>query len=202
MHAVVLLYNYYHRKQFPGLEFLGFESFCKVAVNARPGLLAYMKFMQRCTDNSGELDMELSITEEMVMSACNICRELNASRDAPSMEKWPVFKVAVFVVDSTKMNCLLQFSSKTQGSWSLIEKDLDTPHYNMEAVSETKSANRKKQSAASASRNDLVAGEVALQQLAFSAVNEETGVICCISIAWVRNAYCTELYLTRKKELL
>ncbi|KAJ8615833.1 hypothetical protein MRB53_035205 [Persea americana] len=177
MHAVVLLYNYYHRKQFPGLEFLGFDSFCKVAVNARPSLLAYMKFMQRCNDEAGELDTQLSITEEMVMSACNICRELDASRDAPSVEKWPVFKVAVFVVDSTKMNCLLQFSSKTQGVWSLIEKDIDMHHYNMEALSETKNTNSKKRSAASASRNELAASEAALRQLAFSAVKEETGIL-------------------------
>ncbi|XXG79896.1 hypothetical protein AAC387_Pa09g0864 [Persea americana] len=177
MHAVVLLYNYYHRKQFPGLEFLGFDSFCKVAVNARPSLLAYMKFMQRCNDEEGELDTQLSITEEMVMSACNICRELDASRDAPSMEKWPVFKVAVFVVDSTKMNCLLQFSSKTQGVWSLIEKDIDRCHYNMEALSETKNTNNKKRSAASASRNELAASEAALWQLAFSSVKEETGIL-------------------------
>lgn len=190
MHAVVLLYNYYHRKQFPGLEFLGFDSFCKVAVNARPSLLAYMKFMQRCNDEAGELDTQLSITEEMVMSACNICRELDASRDAPSMEKWPVFKVAVFVVDSTKMNCLLQFSSKTQGVWSLIEKDIDTRHYNMEALSETNNTDIKKRSAASASRNALAASEAALRQLAFSAVKEETGFICSkISIACVRSGY-------------
>lgn len=175
MHAVVLLYNYYHRKQFPDLEFLGFESFCKVAVNCKPSLMAFMQFMQRC-DKSGESDKQFSITEEMVMDACNICTELDASKDAPNIEGWPVSKVAVFVVDSVRMNCLLQFSSKTQGVWSLIEKDLNSPSYKSEVVSETCSVGRKKSALTKLSADEPTAGEAALKQLAFSAVKEKTGI--------------------------
>ncbi|KAL1804813.1 hypothetical protein ACET3Z_027881 [Daucus carota] len=47
MHAVVVLYNYYHRKRHPSLEYLTFTSCCKLAVIFKPKLLAYMKLMCR-----------------------------------------------------------------------------------------------------------------------------------------------------------
>ncbi|RVW28574.1 hypothetical protein CK203_094807 [Vitis vinifera] len=54
VHAVVLLYNYYHRKQHQQLEFLA--------------------------------------TEKMVMDACDISTSLNASKDVPNTEGWPISK--------------------------------------------------------------------------------------------------------------
>ncbi|XP_058094145.1 uncharacterized protein LOC131240108 [Magnolia sinica] len=176
MHAVVLLYNYYHRKQYPELEFLGFESFCKVAVNARPSLLMHMKFMQRCNEKSGNLDKQLSITEEMVMEACNICTQLDASRDAPDIEGWRVSKVVILVVDSMKRNCLLQFSSMVQGVWSLVEKNLDVPYHNLEGASEMLGTNKKNRVTKRLCGDESDAGEAALQQIAFLAVKEVTGI--------------------------
>ncbi|KAL5990946.1 hypothetical protein ACLOJK_011852 [Asimina triloba] len=164
MHAVVLLYNYYHRKQCPELEFLGFEPFCKVAVNARSGLLMHMKFMQRCNDKSGNLDKQFSVTEEMVMEACDIAKALDASKEAPDIGGWPISKVAVLVVDSMKKNCLLQFSSIVHGVWSLVEKNLDVP------ISSVKLHSQK------SSGNESLNGQLVLDKFAFSAVKEETGI--------------------------
>ncbi|KAF8393888.1 hypothetical protein HHK36_020086 [Tetracentron sinense] len=177
MHAVVLLYNYYHRKQYPLLEFLGFESFCKVAVNAKPSLLAYMKFMQGCNrDELDDLDKQLSITEKMIMDACDISIGLDASKDVPSTKEWPISKVAIFLIDSMKKNCLLLFSSTTRGVWSLIDKDLDDPNYNMEGILEPKITKKKKRITKRPLGNELNTFEAVFQQLAFSAVKETTGI--------------------------
>ncbi|KAG9447072.1 hypothetical protein H6P81_013200 [Aristolochia fimbriata] len=148
MHAVVVLYNYYHRKNFHYLEFLDFISFCKLAVIEKPVLLQFMKVMQ--IEKPDVVDAELSITEQMILDACNICIGLDPLKDFPNTEGWSVSKVVVFVVDSKNENCLLQFSSVTQGVWSLIEKNLDVPC--------------------------RVSGSESLQLLAFSAVKEKTGI--------------------------
>lgn len=86
MHSVVLLYNYYHRKQFPQLKFLAFEPFCKMASIANPSLLMYMKFMLKYEEGPGNLDKHLSVMEKMVMDACKISSALDASKNAPSMD--------------------------------------------------------------------------------------------------------------------
>nr|CAD1838978.1 unnamed protein product [Ananas comosus var. bracteatus] len=124
MQAVVLLYNYYHRRQFPQLEFLGFESFCKSASIAKPALLNYMKFMHNCDGGLADLEKQLSITEKMVMDGCSISAALDASKSAPDMEKWPISKVAVFLINPTKETCLLQFSSVTKGFDKPCEDEL------------------------------------------------------------------------------
>ncbi|XP_072973585.1 uncharacterized protein [Typha angustifolia] len=173
MHAVVLLYNYYHRRQFPRLDFLGFESFCKSASIAKPALLMYMKFMHDC-DNSKGLGKQLSATEKMVMDACDISGALDASKDVPNMETWPIMKVAVFLINPTTGKCLLQFSSVTQGVWSLVEKELDAPDDNLVCSNQLKvhSSSGKKRTTGSSGESC----EDVLQQLAFSEVEYKAGI--------------------------
>lgn len=111
VHGVVILYNYYHRKQHRQLEFLGFESFCKLIAVLKPPLLAYMKCLQRNDDAElVEPEKQLSLTEKTIMNACDLCMRLSASKDIPDIEGWSISEVAVFLVDSRKENCLLLFS--------------------------------------------------------------------------------------------
>jgi len=123
----VLLYNYYHRKQHPELEYLPLNEFCKLVVVLRPALLAYMQFMQNSNEEElPHVEKQLSLTEKMIMEACDVCKCLDASKNVPSIEGWPITKVAILLIDSKKKNCVLLFSSITCGVWSLVEKDLDT----------------------------------------------------------------------------
>ncbi|KAJ6848331.1 uncharacterized protein M6B38_273780 [Iris pallida] len=175
MHAAVILYNYYHRKQFPSLEFLNFESFCKIASTAKPGLLKYMKFMNRCEEDLEVLN-NLSITEKIVMEACHVCAALDASKAFPDIEGWPISKVAVLLVDSTKENCLLHFSSITQGVWSLVEKvhEISLEKLMVERKIKRYASNKKRTLDGSSARAYKIEEE--LEQLAFSAVEQETGI--------------------------
>lgn len=175
VHAVVLLYNYYHRKQHQQLEFLGFESFCKLAVVLKPSLLSHMKLMQISkTSELDDLENHLSVTEKRIMDACDISTSLNASIDVPNMEGWPISKVAVFLVDSRKENCVLLFSSVTQGVWAVIEKDIDATNHSSEGA---KQINRKKRTIKKPTRDETGCDEASLQQLAFSAVKEAAGML-------------------------
>ena len=127
MRSAVLLYNYYHRKQHPELAYLPFNEFCKLAVVLRPPLLAYMQFMQNLNEEElTDVEKQLSLTEKMIMEACDVCKCLDASKDAPNIEGWPITKVSMLLIDSKKENCFLLFSSITSGVWSVIEKGLDT----------------------------------------------------------------------------
>ncbi|RVW76827.1 hypothetical protein CK203_043060 [Vitis vinifera] len=175
VHAVVLLYNYYHRKQHQQLEFLGFEPFCKLAVVLKPSLLSHMKLMQILkTGELDDLENHLSATEKMVMDACDISTSLNASKDVPNTEGWPISKVTVFLVDSRKENCVLLFSSVTQGVWSVIEKDVDATNHSLEGV---KQIYRKKRTTKKSTRDETGSDEASLQQLAFSAVKKAAGML-------------------------
>ncbi|KAI3948385.1 hypothetical protein MKW92_044258 [Papaver armeniacum] len=175
MHAVVLLYNYYHRKQFPQLEFLDFESFCKVSVKATPGLLEHMKFMQRCKSLSNGPEDLLSPTEKAIQDACKISLSLDASKDAPCTEGWPVSKVAVFLMDSMR-NCFLVYGSTTQGVWSLIEEANDCFSNKLEDKSEKQKENKKKKIRKWPLGGDINADEVSYRRIAFSIVKEATGI--------------------------
>lgn len=173
MQAVVLLYNYYHRRQFPQLEFLGFESFCKSASIAKPALLNYMKFMHNCNGGLADLEKQLSITEKMVMDGCSISAALDASKSAPDMEKWPISKVAVFLINPTKETCLLQFSSVTKGVWSLVEKELGSPGEVVVGGKQLKKHTSAEKKTANGSLDKPCEDE--LQRLAFSEVEYITG---------------------------
>ncbi|XP_020088168.1 uncharacterized protein LOC109710130 isoform X2 [Ananas comosus] len=174
MQAVVLLYNYYHRRQFPQLEFLGFESFCKSASIAKPALLNYMKFMHNCNGGLADLEKQLSITEKMVMDGCSISAALDASKSAPDMEKWPISKVAVFLINPTKETCLLQFSSVTKGVWSLVEKELGSPGEVVVGGKQLKKHTSAEKKTANGSLDKPCEDE--LQRLAFSEVEYITGI--------------------------
>ncbi|KAH9727661.1 hypothetical protein KPL70_008759 [Citrus sinensis] len=173
VHAVVLLYNYYHIKQHRQLKFEGFESFSKLAVVLKPTLLAHMKLLQRSNDSElDDPDKQLSVTEKKIMDACDISNSLDASKDIPSTEGWPISKVAVLLIDSRKENCFLKHSSMTEGVFSLIEKDLDVSSCISEVMSEGKQK-RKKIKVTRKFFEDAV-DEDTLQQVAFSAVKEAT----------------------------
>lgn len=170
---MVLLYNYYHIKQHRQLKFEGFESFSKLAVVLKPTLLAHMKLLQRSNDSElDDPDKQLSVTEKKIMDACDISNSLDASKDIPSTEGWPISKVAVLLIDSRKENCFLKHSSMTEGVFSLIEKDLDVSSCISEVMSEGKQK-RKKIKVTRKFFEDAV-DEDTLQQVAFSAVKEAT----------------------------
>ncbi|ESR56293.1 hypothetical protein CICLE_v10020610mg [Citrus x clementina] len=171
VHAVVLLHNYYHIKQHRQLKFEGFESFSKLAVVLKPTLLAHMKLMQRSNDSElDDPDKQLSVTEKKIMDACDISNSLDASKDIPSTEGWPISKVAVLLIDSRKENCFLKHSSMTEGFFSQIEKDLDVSS----CISEVMSEGKQKRKKIKVTRNffEDAVDEDTLQQVAFSAVKE------------------------------
>lgn len=155
MHAVVLLYNYYYRKQFPKSEFLDFASFCNLALNAQPNLNSFFTTTPHHKNN-------LSPTEKQIMSACNISLALHSSMEQDAVTT-PVSRVAVFLTDGRRQNCALQYSAITQGVWSLIEIDDDNSHPVSRESSNwpVKPGN---------------ANHVRLQKLAMSIVKEQTGV--------------------------
>jgi len=176
MHAVVLLYNYYHRKQHPHLEFLSFEAFCKLAVVVKPALLSHMKLMQSSDDIELENpEKQLSPAEKAIMDACGLATCLYTSKDE-NIEGWPLSKVAVFLIDSKKEHCHLLFSSITQGVWSVIEQNLDTSECQPKSVEEEKHVNKKKRVIKKPSKEGLVVVGTKTQQLAYSAVKEATGM--------------------------
>lgn len=178
VHAVVLLYNYYHRKHNPALEFLDFESFCKLAVILKPSLMAHMKLMHR-SDYTELVDVEnhISITEKAIMDACDISSALDASKDVPVTEGWPISKVAVLLVDSRRENCLLSFSSITSGVWSVIEKDVDAVNGSPECTVKGKHVTKRKRITRKRVKEEPGANETNLQDLVFSAVKEAAGLL-------------------------
>lgn len=183
VHAVVLLYNYYHRKRYPELKFMDFDSFCKLASIIRHTLLDYMKFMQRSNDAKlNDPDNEFSLLEKVVMEACDTSLKLDATRDIPQMEGWPISKVAVLVVDSLKENCLLLFSSITQGVWSVIEKELEISNKISENRIEEKHMDKKRRVTKKASRVKPKMDEFHFRQLAYAAVKKSTGTPSCMHI--------------------
>ncbi|KAF7151656.1 hypothetical protein RHSIM_Rhsim02G0076700 [Rhododendron simsii] len=178
VHAAVLLYNYYHRKQQADIEYLGFESFCKLAVTLKPQLMGYMKLMHRSDyAELDDLEERLSVTEKAIMSACDISLALDASKDAPCIEGWPVSKVAVLVTDSSKDHCLLQFSSITHGVWSVIEKDYDLSSVSSERTVEGQYVYKRKRNTKKSLRNETNSDEADFRKLVISAVKEVTGVV-------------------------
>lgn len=177
IHAVVLLYNYYYRKQHMHLEFLGFENFCKLAVILRPTLLVHMKLMQLSDDAElDDMEKQLSLTEKKIMDACDIATSLDASKISPSIEGWPISKVAVFLIDLRKENCLLQFGSITEGVWSIIEQDLELSNDNSKGSIVSNEVDKKRRFIRKPLRNELGANDAGHKQRAFSAIKVATGI--------------------------
>ncbi|KAK6795997.1 hypothetical protein RDI58_009452 [Solanum bulbocastanum] len=173
--AVVLLYNYYYRKQHQDqkIEFLNFASFCQLAVVLKPTLMTYVKLMHRSDyTDVDNLESQLSLTEKEIMRACDISSTLDAAEVVPLSHKWPTSKVAVFLVDSRRENCLLMHSSMTYAVWSIIEKQLDVSSsylFDSKCISKKKKANM--------FSTGLQYGDASsLQDLALSAATEATGI--------------------------
>ncbi|PKA48695.1 hypothetical protein AXF42_Ash018512 [Apostasia shenzhenica] len=174
MHAVVVLYNYYQRKQSPKSDFLDFVSFCETACISKPFLLDYMKYMCSAKGSLEDAHRQLSITEMMVMDACDICSALDETMDAFPLDEWPITKVAVFLVDLTRKKCFLKKDNIIKGSWSLFEKDLKTPLDKLLTRAQLKSASIYR-SADESSRENASDIEDVLQ-IAYSVVEQETGI--------------------------
>ncbi|OQU89576.1 hypothetical protein SORBI_3002G217000 [Sorghum bicolor] len=126
VHATVLLYNYYHRKQFPQVEFANLDRFSRSTfLNVRnKNLLMYMNHAQNRLGN--KVGAGLSVTDKAIIDACDIAEALDPMKDSPEMILWPISKVAVLLLNPTKKVCLLERGSKTKGVWSIFEKDIKT----------------------------------------------------------------------------
>lgn len=133
--------------------------------------MAYMNFMKRSDDvELTDPEKQLSVTERTIMDACDICMRLDASKETPSIEGWPISKVTVLLVDSRKENCWLLFGSVAQRVWSMIEKSVDEASQNPESTTKRKRISRRPV------RDDPGLGEDTLKHLAFSAVKEAAGI--------------------------
>lgn len=173
LHAVVLLYNYYQRKEDSQAQYLDFESFCKLAMTLKPALMSYMKFMnQSDLTSSKDMNNDLSVTEKAIQDACNISCALDASKDIPAINKWLISKVSVLLLDSKKETCFLNYCSVTEGVWSLIEKCLELPTAEIEGTVER----RKRQTSMRPVTVDQKDDDSGFQQLAFLAVKDATGI--------------------------
>ncbi|KAM7258449.1 hypothetical protein ACFE04_014190 [Oxalis oulophora] len=174
VHAVVLLYNYYLRKELPHLSFEDFESFCKLAVNLKPSLSSHMTTKAlECTEMES-LEVQHSLTEKAIVDACNIAKSLDSSKDAPNTKEWPISKVSVFLVDSKKEKCMLQFNTIIKGVWSVIEHEIDVKS---KKIPEGQLDKKRRVTRRYPIKNVPDAEEVVdFQQLAFSAVKEATGI--------------------------
>lgn len=169
MHAVVLLYNYFHRKQKPELEFLDFVPFCKFALGMQSKLKPFMRTIEGigAVEFNGSED-DLSMTERAVKSACGIAKFLDASKDLPITKGYPISTVAVLLVDSEKENCLLQYNAVTEGVWSLIEKEVD--EYQEMLADESVHKKRK------ISEQQPLSGHSKFLQIVIDAVKDVSGV--------------------------
>ncbi|KAK6785735.1 hypothetical protein RDI58_019190 [Solanum bulbocastanum] len=173
LHAVVLLYNYYQRKEDPQAQYLDFESFCKLAMTLKPALMSYMKFMNHSDlTSSKDMNNDLSVTEKAIQDACNISCALDASKDVPAINKWLISKVSVLLLDSKKETCFLNYCSVTEGVWSLIEKYLELPTAEIEGTVER----RKRQTSMRPVTVEQKDDGSGFQQLAFLAVKDATGI--------------------------
>ncbi|WJX68229.1 hypothetical protein P8452_52617 [Trifolium repens] len=174
--SVVLLYNYYYRKENPGLEFMRYREFCKMIVDLRPILVPYMKFTLKPDYDAELIDVEqqLSLTENEIMNSYHICTDLDASKTVPNIKGWPISKVAILLVDSKKENCFLCFSSITDGVWSLIEKQVDTKNQISEVKSKILFQYEKRKVIKKRSKDGL--NEDQILQVGYSAVKEVAGV--------------------------
>ncbi|XP_042046341.1 uncharacterized protein LOC121792455 isoform X1 [Salvia splendens] len=170
IHAVVLLYNYHHRKQKQELVFLEFVDFCKLAIVIRPPLIAFM-MMTKESEPQVMYDTEdlLSITERAIKSACDIALGLDASRDFPKMEGWPVSKLTVLLIDSKKENCILQSGAVTEGALSL-QKELSVSIIPPELSAGNKVGNKRRRD------NLLTYSNTEFLQLGYDVVKDVTGI--------------------------
>ncbi|CAN1247905.1 hypothetical protein LINPERPRIM_LOCUS6544, partial [Linum perenne] len=177
IHAVALLYNYYHRRQHQELKFVNFESLCKLVVILKPSVLSYMKLTQGSNDTQlVNQEKQLSLTEKKIVDACNIALSLDASKVTPTVHESAVSKVAVLLVDSVKQNALLQFGSVTEGVWSVIEKEVEVCNLTEEKSSNSMDSGKRRRVLKGPSKREGSITEDVLKKTATLAVNEATGM--------------------------
>ncbi|GAA0146543.1 hypothetical protein LIER_06470 [Lithospermum erythrorhizon] len=177
VHAVVLLYNYYLRKSQQSLRYLNMESFCKLAVVLKPNLMVYMKLMREAKYSKVEdLENHLSETEKSIMDACNISLALDASKQVPSCESWPISKVAILLTDAGKEKCLLFHGTVTESAWSFVEKNIDVIDMNPEDKIGGNLVYRRMKLTKNRTTTDQNAHDVRLQKVVFSAIEEAAGI--------------------------
>ncbi|CAN1247903.1 hypothetical protein LINPERPRIM_LOCUS6544 [Linum perenne] len=177
IHAVALLYNYYHRRQHQELKFVNFESLCKLVVILKPSVLSYMKLTQGSNDTQlVNQEKQLSLTEKKIVDACNIALSLDASKVTPTVHESAVSKVAVLLVDSVKQNALLQFGSVTEGVWSVIEKEVEVCNLTEEKSSNSMDSGKRRRVLKGPSKREGSITEDVLKKTATLAVNEATGI--------------------------
>lgn len=168
VHATVLLYNYYHRKQYPQLEFANPERFSMTAcLTAGNTLLMYLdQAYDRRGNGAGGV---LTVTRKAVIDACDIAEALDPTKDSPETTMWPISKVAVLLLDRAKKMCLLEHGSETKGVWSTLEKDIKT------ALGGSQSSDLSVQESSNKSV-ELPSQPYVLQQIAYSEVELKTGL--------------------------
>ncbi|KAL1535971.1 hypothetical protein AAHA92_28687 [Salvia divinorum] len=172
MHAVVLLYNYYHMKQKPEFKFLDFVSFSMLALSLRPTLKPFLETI--CGSEAVDLncpEVHLSLTERAVISACDIALSLDASKDAPCIEGYPISMVAVLLIDSEKKNCMLQLDAVTEGVWSLVEKVINVFGTDEEIPEEERAGKKRK-----VEDQQPLSGHGKFLQIGFDAVKDVAGI--------------------------
>jgi hypothetical protein len=165
----VILYNYYHRKQFPQLAFADAMRFFKCAsLTLGDSLLAYSNMVHQHEKSSGSPGegVNLSVTDKAVVDACGIAEALDANQDSPDMAMWPISKVAVLLLDSTRKRCLLESGSVGKNVRSLLEKEIDT--------SSTSEHGSNKPEGQDLENEET--GPYVLQKLAFSEVERRTEI--------------------------
>ncbi|PWZ14690.1 hypothetical protein Zm00014a_013048 [Zea mays] len=169
VHATVLLYNYYHRKQFPQLEFANPERFSMSASLSvtNKNLLMYLNQAQNRLGNG--VGAGLSVTDKVIVDACDIAEALDPTKDSPEMTTWPISKVAVLLLNRTKKECVLEHGSETKGVWSMFEKEITT------ALGGSLSSDMSVQGSSNKSVG-LPSEPYVLQQIAYSEVELKTGM--------------------------
>jgi hypothetical protein len=175
--ATVLLYNYYHRKQFPQLEFATPDRFClSASLNVRSkNLLMYLNQAQNRLGNGAGAG--ISVTDKAIIDACDIAKALDPTKDSPEMIMWPISKVAVLLLNRTKKVCLLEHGSETKGVWSMFEKDITMALFEKDiktALGGSLSSDMSVQG--SSNKSMALPSELyVLQQIAYSEVELKTG---------------------------
>jgi hypothetical protein len=175
--ATVLLYNYYHRKQFPQLEFATPDRFClSASLNVRSkNLLMYLNQAQNRLGNGAGAG--ISVTDKAIIDACDIAEALDPTKDSPEMIMWPISKVAVLLLNRRKKVCLLEHGSETKGVWSMFEKDITMALFEKDiktALGGSLSSDMSVQG--SSNKSMALPSELyVLQQIAYSEVELKTG---------------------------
>ncbi|VAI34575.1 unnamed protein product [Triticum turgidum subsp. durum] len=133
-------------------------------------LLAYLSMVHEHENNSGK-HAKLSITHKVALQACEIAKQLNASKHSPEMALWPISKVAVLILDPTKKKCLVDYSANTKGIWSIIEKELDGAAGNSHSTNQPEGQESTANGNVGASHSPFM-----LQRQAYSEVERRTGM--------------------------